>query len=1681
MAKHADDGVAGPSSAIAAEATFSDRIELPSELSVFRADYVRDGKDLVVRGEGGELVVRGFFAADAAPAVVDRFGSQISGELVAEITGLPGSAAGSPPIGHIETVHGEATVAHGGGAAGEAVAGAPVFAGDVVKTAPGSATSIVLADGSVITLGGGSQIAIDEFWFDRAAATGKIAVTAVEGVFVFVGGAVARADPPAFTVDTGTAKIAIGDAQVGVRVDAANHTTEVVRMESVAGEAGGVVLVVSGEGGLLVLDSPGQMLLLPAGAAPATGLIASPQYLVDHYAEALASAAPGTTHGYGALPESAADVDLAAAAEALGDFETAAGEDGDDGAVPDAFAVSNAGEVFAEPQAISIPRAPGLQPLATDGDAAAGIIDHSEIEYFLAVNEVRVFSSLAGESGTIRTNEDTPTPPISVAGLVTEAIGAVTVTSILGVPNGGAPVVGTPMVLPSGAALVLTSGNEFIYVPNGQFEHLTPSAVSFDWFVFRVVDATGTEVPSLVTVAIEGVNDAPFAQGDRITATQNAATPAFDPLTNDGDIDRWDLPSLSAVNGVAISTDGSVPLASGALVTVLPGGRLSYDPHAAFGALAAGVSATDSFRYTIADFGGATAEGTVTVTVIGENDRPDARGDRVTADEDTSQTISPATLLGNDPDIDGDRLSLGSVGNAVNGSVRITEGGDIEFTPAKEFFGRASFTYTVTDGNLTDTATVSVDVAPVNDAPIAAADSAVTDEDTPVVIDVLAGDRDVDNLLDARTVTVLAPPSFGRAEVNPATGAIRYTPAADSFGSDAFTYAVKDESGAFSNPATVSVAVRPVNDAPRALGDSVVTGEDTLVWIGVLANDVDVEGGIDPGSLFILDPPASGQVAIDGATGQIRYVPGPDFFGNDRFTYRVRDAEREESTLAEVTISVTPVNDSPVATDDRLAARTGASLSFGGDQLLANDRDRDPGDQLSLTHINGVPAVPGTRIALASQAVLAIGADGRFTYEANGQPGSEPGGQAVTDRFTYTVADGQGGGDIGTVTVTVHGNSGAFAQADFVTAMADRAVAIAAADLLANDDPLAAHGALRVTAIDAAGGHGTVQLSADGSVVAYDPAGEFQALGLGETAVDQFRYTLAAADGATGEATVTVTVTGVNDAPVAAADATATDEDTAVAIAVLANDGDPDTGDALQVLAINGVAATVGAPVTLPSGAAATLLADGTIVYAPGSATAALAPGQTGADAFTYTIADGRGGSADAGVSVRIAGVNDAPVAAADAFATSEDAPLVVAAAGILDNDTDPDDRLTVTAVNGAAADVGRTILLPSGARLHMGADGSFTYVPDAAFEWLAAGDEAVDAFGYTAGDGQGGFASATVRIAVAGANDPPDAADDRFATDEATPVVITRGSLLANDRDPEGNPLTLTQVDVGATRGTVSIDPDGSIRYSPVGAFAGLGQGEIASDTFRYTVTDGFAVDTATVTVTVTGLAPERRIESFEASLGDFIALGQVERVERYEEAERPQRLYLPEDGQRFAVLTAEGRSFDRPGTGLVSFLDADTPLNRVLFTDADRSRPVNGAAIKTTIADVQTGDVISFFAAFDNRDFSAVGKNDLAVLTVDGTAYKLFDGRGVDDPPALHRGSAPWTLFSFTADGAGPLAIGFAAFDDNPDYFDNGLDDSRLLVDDIRINADLSGYTVAATDPTGVLKALAPVNPGT
>ncbi|MGE0039656.1 MAG: Ig-like domain-containing protein [Vicinamibacterales bacterium] len=772
---------------------------------------------------------------------------------------------------------------------------------------------------------------------------------------------------------------------------------------------------------------------------------------------------------------------------------------------------------------------------------------------------------------------------------------------------------------PSHGTASVTAGREIAYTPNPDYNG--PDAVTY-----TIADGNGGTSTATLTIDVTPVNDPPVAVADAtITSEDTPLTIApATLLANDTDVDGDTLSFVWASNAV----NGTVAVVAGNVV---------FTPAPDF-------HGTASFTYSIQDPSGRPSSATVTVTVTPVNDPPVATPDAGTTPEDTAVTLAAATLLANDTDVDGDTLTVQSVSNAVNGSV-VLGGAGAAFTPAADFNGTASFDYTVSDGNGgTATTTVTIDVTPVNDPPVAADDQASTTEDTAVTIApaaLVANDTDPEN--DTLTVAAVANGSGGTVAL--VAGQVVFTPAADFNGAASFTYTVDDGNGG-TDTATVAVDVTPVNDPPVAVDDAAATPEDaplTLAPSALLANDLDVDG--DTLTLTGVGGAVNGTVAL--VAGQVVFTPAPDFNGAASFTYTVSDGNGGTAS-ATVVVTVTPVNDPPAAADDQAATSEDTPLTVAPAALLANDTDPD-GDTLTITAVGG--AVNGSVALVAGQVVFTPAPD--FNGAAS---------------FTYTADDGNGGTATATVTVDVTPvNDPPAAGDDSVTTPEDAPLTLDPAVLLANDTDVDG-GALTLTAVGGAV-NGTVALVA-GQVV-FTPAPDF-------SGTASFTYTVDDGNGGTATATVTVDVTPVNDPPTAVDDAATTPEDVALTLApatLVGNDTDPD-GDTLSVTAVgdavNGTVALVA----------------GQVVFTP-------APGFSGPASFTYTADDGNGGTDTATVSVDVTPVNDPPVAVNDAIATTEDVPVTIAPAALLANDTDVEgDTLTLTAVGNAT---GGTVALVAG------------------------------------------------------------------------------------------------------------------------------------------------------------------------------------------------------------------------------------------------------------------------------------------------------------------------------------------------------------------------------------------------
>jgi hypothetical protein len=791
---------------------------------------------------------------------------------------------------------------------------------------------------------------------------------------------------------------------------------------------------------------------------------------------------------------------------------------------------------------------------------------------------------------------------------------------------------------------VTNNGTDVNYDPNGQFEYLDQGESATDTFTYTLADGQGGTDTATVTVTVTGLNDAPIAAND-IGSTDKATlltVAVAGLLANDSDPDTADSLVISEVNGSGASVGNQIALASGALLTVTADGSYAYDPNGQYAGLGPGDSATDSFTYTVTD-GNETDTATVVVTVNGINVAPVADDDSATTGEDSSIAID---VLANDSDSDGGTLSVQSI-NTTGTTGQVTNNGTgVSYDPNSQFEyldqGESAtdvFRYTTADGQGgTDTATVTVTVTGIDDSPIAVDDGPVdTDEDTPIVVSVLANDSDPD---DALTVTSATNGSNGSVTTNGTT--VTYSPNTGFTGTDSFTYTIDDGAGT-TDSATVTVSVSGTPAGP-AYALRVQELDPLAYWrleetTGTVATDTTGNGhdgvygsaatldqdGVLPGSL-------DNAARSDGASNVAEVAHDTAFLLDDGSISLWFNADRVDQTQG-------------LITKDAYGNGTGGHFRI----ILRADGVLNTRIQTTSTSHTIQSATGAVTADQWHQVVLNFGSGGLALYldgqlvgsnSYTGGLGSTSGGAGNLEPFTLgsnqglssdQSSDGENGFLYGVLDeVSLFGRAltaqevselydlgingppttPPVADGDSATTDEDSSVAI---DVLAGDSD-SDGGTLSVDGVDTSATAG--QVTNDGTGVTYDPNGQFEYLDSGESATDTFTYILADGQGGTDTATVTVTVTGIDDAPVAVDDGPFnTAEGTQIVIPVLANDSDPD--DTLTVTSAS-------------DGSNGTVTTNGTTVtYTPNG-------GFTGTDSFTYTIDDGAGATDSATVSINV-------------------------------------------------------------------------------------------------------------------------------------------------------------------------------------------------------------------------------------------------------------------------------------------------------------------------------------------------------------------------------------------------------------------------------------------------------------
>ncbi|WP_274056951.1 tandem-95 repeat protein, partial [Vibrio parahaemolyticus] len=998
----------------------------------------------------------------------------------------------------------------------------------------------------------------------------------------------------------------------------------------------------------------------------------------------------------------------------------------------------------------------------------------------------------------------------------------------------------------------------------------------------------------------------------------------------------------------------------------------------------------------------------------------DIVADKATVVEDTSTVIK---VLGNDTfEGDGKVVSLDTNNGPANGTVSVNPDGSVTYTPNDNYQGTDSFTYIVTSGGLSESTTVSVDVTPVNDAPVAKDDTAITDEDTAVTIDVLPNDNDIDgDKLSIQSASV--PEAQGKVEIF--DGKLVFTPAENFNGDAEITYTVTD--GELTDAAKVTVTVNPVNDAPTIKVDAVESITEDAVSTDTVVATLTVRDTDTPEDQLAvsLENNSNGYFVLVGNEVKLTQA-GVDAVNNDELNLKDLTISASVSDGVNPTASdsdslvVNRVNDAP--TVENAIADQVLSEDFDAYTIDLNEvfKDSDSSLEFSVSGNSNVLVSIENGIATISPTADWNGSE-TLTFTA-----TDPSGESISQRVDFTVAP----------VVDI--------AADKATVVEDTPTII---KVLGNDT---FEGDGKVVSLDTNNGpaNGTVSINPDGSVT-YTPNDNY-------VGKDTFTY-IVTSGGVSESTTVEVNVTPVNDAPVAKDDIATTQEDTAVTIDVLPNDTDVD-GDKLSIESVsvpkeqgtvevvdgklvftpaenfNGdaeitytvtdgaltdqatVKVTVNAvndtPVVESNIADQTLAEDFTpytidlntafsdvdnvdgeltfsvsgnsniqVAIVNGIATITPTADWNGSETLTFTATDPSGESVSQTVNFTVAPVADI---VADKATVVEDTPTIIK---VLGNDTfEGDDQVVSLDTNNG----------PANGTVSVNPDGSVTYTPNDNYH-------GTDSFTYIVTSG-GVSESTTVSVDVTPVNDAPVAKDDIATTQEDTAVTI---DVLPNDTDVDGDKLSIESASVTKEQGTVEV-VNGKLVFTPAENFNGDAE-------ITYTVTDGQLTDEAKVTVTVNPVndAPTIKVDAVESITEDAVNTDTVVATLTVRDTDTPEdqlTVFLENNSNGYFVLVGNEVKLTQAGVDAVNNDELNLKDLTISASVSDGVNPtandsdslivnrVNDApTVENAIADqvlsedfdTYTIDLNEVFKDTDSSlEFSVSGNNSIQISIVSGVA---------------------------------------------------------------------------------------------
>ena len=1007
-----------------------------------------------------------------------------------------------------------------------------------------------------------------------------------------------------------------------------------------------------------------------------------------------------------------------------------------------------------------------------------------------------------------------------------------------------------------------------------------------DTFTYTVTDNHGATASNTLTVTIHGTNDAPTVAAAAASVTEDTQITTSGTLPTPSDTDVHDTVSFLTQSG-APGTYGTFTLSADGSYTYALNNNLP-----AVQALGVGETLTDTFAYAVTDGHGGIGINTLTGTINGTNDAPTVAAAASSVTEDSQTTASGILPTPQDTDTHDSVSFLAQNGTpGTYGAFTLNADGSYTYIlnnslPAVQSLGVGetltdTFTYTVTDNHgAIGSNTLTVTIHGTNDAPTVAAAAASVTEDTQITTSgTLPTPQDTDT---HDTVSFVAqsgtPGTYGTFTLN-ADGSYTYVlnnslPAIQTLGvgetlTDTITYTVSDGHGGTASN-TLTVTINGTNDAPTAAAAGAFVTEDTQATASgtlPLPQDPDLHDTVtfipktnETGTYGSLNLNADGSYtyALNNASPLVQGL-GAGETVTDTFTYTVSDGHGGTASNT-LTVTISGTNDVPAVAAAAASVTEDTQISASG--TLPQPQDPDLRDTVSF--------IPKTN-ETGTYGSLNLNADGSYTYTLdNTSPYVRElgAGETATDTFTYTVSDGHGGTASNTLTVTISGTNDAPTVAAAAASVTEDTQISASGTLPQPQDPDLHDTVAFTPKAGEAGTYGSLTLNADGSYTytLNNASPLVQGLGAGETVADTFTYTASDGHGGTASNTLTVTISGTNDAPTVAAATASVAEDTQIsASGTLPQPQDADIRDTVAFTPLSNAAGTYG---TL------TLNADGSYAYTLNNASPAvqgLGAGETATDVFTYTVTDGHGATASNTLTVTIHGTNDAPTVVAAVASVTEDTQILASGTLPVPHDTDTHDTVAFTPKLNETGTYGS---------LTLNADGTYIYTlnnASPAVQGLGAGETATDVFTYTVTDGHGGTGSNTLTVTIRGTNDIPTvAAATASATEDAQ--ITASGTLpLPQDTDIHDTLTFTTKVAEAGLYGTLTLNADGSYTYTLNNAsplVQGLGAGESVTDAFIYTASDGHGGTVSnTLTVTINGTNDTPSVAAATASVVEDLA----------------------------------------------------------------------------------------------------------------------------------------------------------------------------------------------------------------